>query len=59
MLVCTSGRERTEDEFGGLLTAAGFAVGRIAPCPPTGYSIIESVPVQGPRRSNVPGTVPA
>ena len=48
MLVCTSGRERTEDEFGGLLTAAGFAVGRIAPCPPTGYSIIEAVPVQEP-----------
>jgi hypothetical protein len=33
MLVCTSGRERTEDEFRGLLTAAGFAVRRIAPCP--------------------------
>jgi hypothetical protein len=46
MLLCTSGRERTEDEFRGLLTAAGFAVRRIAPCPPTGYSIIEAVPIQ-------------
>jgi O-methyltransferase domain/Dimerisation domain len=44
MLVCTSGRERTAAEFGGLLAAAGFAVRRIAPCPPTGYSLIEAQP---------------
>lgn len=42
MLVCTSGRERTAGEFGDLLAAAGFAVQRIAPCPPTGYSVIEA-----------------
>lgn len=44
MLVCTSGRERTAAEFGDLLTAAGFAIQRITPCPPTGYSLIESRP---------------
>jgi hypothetical protein len=44
MLVCTSGRERTAREFGDLLAAAGFAVRRIVPCPPTGYSIIEAQP---------------
>jgi len=42
MLVCTSGRERTVAEFGNLLAAAGFAVERITPCPPTGYSLIEA-----------------
>jgi hypothetical protein len=42
MLVCTSGRERTTGEFGDLLTAAGFAVQRIVPCPTTGYSLIEA-----------------
>ena len=44
MLVCTSGRERTEDEFRDLLAGAGLAVQRITPCPPTGYSIIEATP---------------
>jgi len=42
MLVCTSGRERTAGEFGDLLAAGGFAVQRIVPCPPTGYSLIEA-----------------
>jgi O-methyltransferase domain/Dimerisation domain len=42
MLVCTSGRERTAAEFRDLLATAGFAVQRIVPCPPTGYSIIEA-----------------
>jgi O-methyltransferase domain/Dimerisation domain len=42
MLVCTSGRERTAAEFSDLLGAAGFAVRRIVPCPPTGYSLIEA-----------------
>ena len=42
MLVCTSGRERTAAEFGDLLAAAGFAIQRITPCPPTGYSLIEA-----------------
>jgi O-methyltransferase domain len=45
MLVCTSGRERTEGEFRDLLTAAGFAVRRIVPCPPTGYNLIEARPM--------------
>lgn len=44
MLVCTSGRERTENEFRGLLTAAGFTVRQITPCPPTGYNIVEATP---------------
>jgi O-methyltransferase/methyltransferase family protein len=44
MLVCTSGRERTEQEFRSLLTAAGFALQQITPCPPTGYSILEATP---------------
>ncbi|HEY1914737.1 MAG TPA: methyltransferase [Streptosporangiaceae bacterium] len=44
MLVCTSGRERTEQEFRSLLSAAGFAVQRITPCPPTGYGILEASP---------------
>jgi hypothetical protein len=46
MLVCTSGRERTEDEFRALLAAAGFTVGRIIPCPPTSYSILEATPAR-------------
>ena len=45
MLVCTSGRERTEGEFRDLLAAAGFAVRRIVPCPPTGYNLIEARPL--------------
>jgi O-methyltransferase domain/Dimerisation domain len=45
MLVCTSGRERTEGEFRDLLARAGFALQRIAPCPPTGYDIIEASPL--------------
>jgi hypothetical protein len=44
MLVCTSGRERTEAELRRLLTGAGFAVRRIVPCLLTGYSIVEAVP---------------
>jgi hypothetical protein len=42
MLVCTSGRERTAGEYRDLLAAAGFAVQRIVPCPPTGYSVIDA-----------------
>jgi O-methyltransferase domain len=44
MLVCTSGRERTEPEFRRLLAGARFAVRKITPCPPTAYSILEAVP---------------
>jgi hypothetical protein len=44
MLVCTGGKERTEDEFRTLLADAGFAVRAISPVPgPTNYSVIEAV----------------
>jgi orsellinic acid C2-O-methyltransferase len=48
MLVCTSGRERTEEEFQRLLTAAGFTCQHIVPCPRSGYSIIEGTPLPLP-----------
>jgi orsellinic acid C2-O-methyltransferase len=44
MLVCTSGRERTEEEFRHLLSSAGFTCRQVIPCQPTSYSIIEGVP---------------
>ncbi len=43
MLVALPGRERTEEEFRDLLTAAGFQLARIIPA--AGVSIIEGVPV--------------
>jgi orsellinic acid C2-O-methyltransferase len=44
MLVCTGGKERTEDEFRTLLADAGFDVRAISPVPgPTNYSVIEAV----------------
>ena len=42
MLVHAGGRERTEREYGDLLTAAGFAVHRVLPTRST-LSIIEAV----------------
>ena len=45
MLVCTGGKERTEDEFRALLADAGFAVRAVTPVPgPTNFSVIEAVP---------------
>jgi hypothetical protein len=45
MLVCTGGRERTEQEFRTLLDVAGFALRSITLCPgPTNYSVIEARP---------------
>jgi hypothetical protein len=45
MLVCTGGKERTEDEFRTVLTAAGFDVRSITPAHgPTNFSVIEAVP---------------
>jgi hypothetical protein len=41
MLVCTSGRERTEREFRQLLAAAGFSYERVTSCPPTSYGVIK------------------
>jgi orsellinic acid C2-O-methyltransferase len=47
MLVCTGGKERTEDEFRSLLAGAGFTLRRVTPVPgPTNYSLIEAVPAQ-------------
>ena len=42
MMVCTGGRERTEQEFRSLLAAAGFELRRVVPCPATGYSVLEA-----------------
>jgi hypothetical protein len=45
MLVCTGGRERTEQEFRTLLDAAGFTLRAVTLCPgPTNYSVIEATP---------------
>ena len=45
MLVCTGGKERTEDEFRALLAEAGFALRTITPVNgPTNYSVIEATP---------------
>ncbi|HET6774633.1 MAG TPA: methyltransferase [Acidimicrobiales bacterium] len=45
MLVCTGGKERTEDEFRTVLTGAGFDVRSITPAHgPTNFSVIEAVP---------------
>ncbi|MPY94979.1 MAG: methyltransferase [Acidimicrobiia bacterium] len=47
MLVCTSGRERTEAEFRRLLTGAGFELRRITEAPgPTNFSVLEAVPAR-------------
>jgi hypothetical protein len=45
MLVLPGGRERTEDEFRGLLEASGFRLSRVVPTAPDDVSIIEGVPV--------------
>ncbi|HEX6417963.1 MAG TPA: methyltransferase [Acidimicrobiales bacterium] len=43
MLVCTGGRERTEDEFRTLLAGAGLALRSVTPAPgPTNYSVLEA-----------------
>ncbi|MFC5994065.1 methyltransferase [Pseudonocardia hispaniensis] len=45
MLVCTGGRERTEDEFSTLLAGAGLRLTDVTRCPPpTGYSVLRAVP---------------
>jgi SAM-dependent methyltransferase len=43
MLVCTGGRQRTEQEFRGLCTAAGFNLSSITPTPAR-ISVIEALP---------------
>jgi hypothetical protein len=47
MLVCTGGKERTEDEFRSLVAGAGFTLRSVTPVPgPTNFSVIEAVPAQ-------------
>ncbi|MFI8850154.1 methyltransferase [Streptomyces sp. NPDC053499] len=46
MLVVTGGRERTESEFAGLFTEAGFSLEHATePFAPFGYSVLEGAPV--------------
>ena len=42
MLVATSGKERTDSEYGALLRAAGFELRQIIPVQPP-FSLIEAV----------------
>jgi hypothetical protein len=45
MLVATGGQERTEREFEGLLTKAGFRMTRVIPPPPPSvFSVVEATP---------------
>jgi len=44
MLVCTGGRERTEEEFAALLTAAGLRLTGVTPAEGSGYSVLRAVP---------------
>jgi SAM-dependent methyltransferase len=45
LLTSHGGRERTEEEFRGLLADAGFTLQRVLPVPATPLNILESVPV--------------
>jgi hypothetical protein len=42
MLVLTGGKERTNTEYGDLLTAAGFTIGRVQPVA-SPYGVIEGL----------------
>jgi orsellinic acid C2-O-methyltransferase len=44
MLVCTGGRERTEAQFAGLLTAAGLRFTGVTPAAGSAYSVLRAVP---------------
>lgn len=45
MLVCTGGRERTEEEFRTVFAAAGLTLRSATRCPgPTNFSVLEAVP---------------
>jgi hypothetical protein len=45
MLVCTGGRERTEEEFRALLAAGGFSLESVTRIPPpTAFSVLRAVP---------------
>jgi orsellinic acid C2-O-methyltransferase len=43
MLVCTGGRERTEEEFTALLTAGGLRLESVTPAGGSGYSVLRAV----------------
>jgi hypothetical protein len=45
MLVCTGGRQRSEQEFRALYEAAGFKLSKIVPTASPTVSLIEGVPV--------------
>jgi hypothetical protein len=44
MLVCCSGRERTQEQFADLLTAAGLRLTGVTPAAASGYSVMRAVP---------------
>jgi orsellinic acid C2-O-methyltransferase len=44
MLVCLGGRERTREQFAGLLSAAGLALTGVTPAGGSGYSVVRAVP---------------
>jgi hypothetical protein len=43
MLVCTGGRQRSEEEFRGLLAASGFRLSRVVPTA-AGVSVVQGEP---------------
>ncbi len=44
MLVCAGGRERTQEQFADLLTAAGLRLTGVTPAADSGYSVLRAVP---------------
>jgi hypothetical protein len=44
MLVCLGGRERTQEQFADLLTAAGLRITGVTPAADSGYSVMRAVP---------------
>ncbi|OZM81563.1 methyltransferase [Pseudonocardia sp. MH-G8] len=44
MLTCTGGKERTEEEFTALLSAAGLRLVGVTPAAGSGYSVLRAVP---------------
>ncbi len=44
MLVCAGGRERTQEQFADLLTAAGLRLTGVTPAADSGYSVMRAVP---------------
>jgi hypothetical protein len=44
MLVCVGGRERTQEQFADLLTAARLRLTGVTPAAGSGYSVLRAVP---------------